>query len=178
MDHFYEGIEPNWFDYLAVYERMVNHANDGAHFVEVGGHMGRSAAFMAVTIINSGKKIKFDVIDNFAFYDLYEKSAEIFNKNLLPVAGHYNLIVANTPEIATTYDDKSLDFVWIDAAHKYDDVVKDVAAWYPKVKHGGYLGGHDWPGDPDDIERAVKDNGLTAEIYQGSMTKSWLHYKW
>ena len=179
MDHFYTGIEPNWFDYMDIYTRMVKQAPEGAHFVEVGSHMGRSAAFMAVEIINSDKKITFDCIDNFTFPDLYEKSEEIFNQNLLPAKGYYNIIVDSSPEAAKRYADGSLDFVWIDAAHRYDDVVVDIAAWLPKVKQGGYIGGHDWPGDPDDISRAVQDNGLIGvELYQGSMTQSWLHYRY
>lgn len=60
MDHFYTTIEPNWMDYEEIYRQMVKYAKDGDHFVEVGSHMGRSAAFMAVEIINSGKKITFD----------------------------------------------------------------------------------------------------------------------
>lgn len=36
-----------------------------------------------------------------------------------------------------------LDFVYIDGAHDYDSVRADLAAWFPLVKKGGWLGGHD-----------------------------------
>ena len=41
-----------------------------------------------------------------------------------------------------------LDFVYIDACHEYSAVKADIAAWYPKVRVGGVLGGHDitWSG--------------------------------
>lgn len=42
------------------------------------------------------------------------------------------------------FPDQSLDFVYIDASHSRPDVDNDIIAWYPKVKVGGVLGGHDW----------------------------------
>lgn len=40
--------------------------------------------------------------------------------------------------------DASLDFCFIDADHSYEAVRADLAAWYPKVKPGGLLCGHDY----------------------------------
>ncbi len=48
-----------------------------------------------------------------------------------------------TTEVANLIEDDSLDFVFIDADHSYEGVVKDIAAWAPKVKSGGYIIGHD-----------------------------------
>lgn len=36
------------------------------------------------------------------------------------------------------------DFVFIDAVHEEADVLVDLHAWYPKVRHGGLLAGHDY----------------------------------
>lgn len=36
-----------------------------------------------------------------------------------------------------------LDFVYIDANHAYEYVKQDIELWYPKVKSGGILSGHD-----------------------------------
>lgn len=38
----------------------------------------------------------------------------------------------------------SLDFVYIDGDHSYSAVDIDVRLWLPKVKPGGYVGGHDY----------------------------------
>jgi len=38
----------------------------------------------------------------------------------------------------------SLDFVYVDAMHWYQDVLDDCKAWMPKVKKGGFIGGHDF----------------------------------
>lgn len=47
-------------------------------------------------------------------------------------------------EAAKAIDDRSLDLVFIDADHSYEGVKADLAAWAPKVKAGGWLGGHDY----------------------------------
>jgi predicted O-methyltransferase YrrM len=41
-------------------------------------------------------------------------------------------------------DDNSLDFVFIDAGHSYEDVKADINAWTPKVRSGGIVSGHDY----------------------------------
>ncbi|KKM96434.1 hypothetical protein LCGC14_1178130 [marine sediment metagenome] len=37
----------------------------------------------------------------------------------------------------------SLDFVYIDANHSYEYVYQDISIWFPKVKKGGVIAGHD-----------------------------------
>jgi len=46
-------------------------------------------------------------------------------------------------EMAEKVNDNSLDFVFIDADHEYESVVKDIKAWTPKVKDDGFVTGHD-----------------------------------
>lgn len=46
-------------------------------------------------------------------------------------------------EMADKVKDKYLDFVFIDASHDYDSVLKDLKAWIPKVRPGGIISGHD-----------------------------------
>lgn len=43
--------------------------------------------------------------------------------------------------------DGSLDFVYIDGNHRYEQVVADLAAWVPKVRAGGIVAGHDYRKD-------------------------------
>ena len=47
------------------------------------------------------------------------------------------------------FEDDSLDCVFIDAAHDYDNVCLDINSWYPKLKSGGLMIGHDYP-EPSD----------------------------
>lgn len=57
---------------------------------------------------------------------------------------NYTLVRASSLEAAKLVPDGSLDFVFIDGAHDYESVKEDIHAWYPKVRMGGILSGHDY----------------------------------
>lgn len=40
--------------------------------------------------------------------------------------------------------DGALDFCYIDANHAYEAVIEDLTLWSPKVRSGGWIGGHDF----------------------------------
>lgn len=54
------------------------------------------------------------------------------------------IVKKDSVEAAKFVADNSLDFVYIDAAHDYDNVKADIAAWVPKVKTGGIVSGDDY----------------------------------
>jgi hypothetical protein len=58
-------------------------------------------------------------------------------------------------EQAIHVEDESLDFVFIDAGHSYGAVLADIDAWWPKVKPGGWFGGHDYHEAHPGVIRAV-----------------------
>jgi hypothetical protein len=45
---------------------------------------------------------------------------------------------------ASLFRDKSLDWVYIDAAHDVDNCYADIQAWIPKVRDGGVIWGDDY----------------------------------
>lgn len=160
MQHFYQNIH-GYFDYQKLYTEMVEKSAYHSLFVEVGSFLGKSSAYMAVEIINSKKEIRFDCIDLWAgttenyitnVLGLYDA----FVDNMKPVNGWYNPIRLNSVEAATLYPDHSIDFVFIDACHDYECVYADIKAWYPKVRPGGYIAGHDYnhPNHPG-VKQAV-----------------------
>ena len=58
--------------------------------------------------------------------------------------GRRKVLVGNSLDMAKLVDDNSLDFVFIDADHRYTAVLSDIKAWAPKVKQGGIVCGHDY----------------------------------
>ena len=163
MEHFHEGIQ-GWFHCEPLYRQMVEQAHDGAVFVEVGAWKGKSAAFMAVEIVNSGKKIRFYVVDNFKGSQEHQGDEAIKNNTLLaqfvenvaPIHSKINLCISDSTEAAEAFPKMSVDFAYIDAAHDYESVKRDIQAWLPRMKPGGLLAGDDydyWPG----VRQAVDD---------------------
>ena len=153
MEHFYKTINSeNWFNYEDLYKLVVDRFPSDSHFVEVGVWKGQSACFMAVEIINSNKNIKFDCVDTWEFVESsseikegqFENLFQIFQNNIEPVKDHINIVRSISWDGAKLYDDNSLDFVFIDAGHDYESVKKDLESWYPKVKEGGLIAGHDY----------------------------------
>lgn len=72
----------------------------------------------------------------------YKRAEEECLERLKP----YNATIIKKPSVEAAQDvpDGSLDFVYIDAAHDYENVKKDIAAWAPKVKVGGIIAGDDF----------------------------------
>lgn len=70
-------------------------------------------------------------------------------------------IVAQIPE---------LDFAFIDANHEYTYVLQDIELYWPKIKSGGFLCGHDYGGGHPGVIAAVDDFfmplGLCIEKHQ------------
>jgi len=64
--------------------------------------------------------------------------------------------VVDLSENAINKIEDNLDFVYIDGNHKYEYVTKDLENYYPKVKNGGVIGGHDWHAGMD-VWKAVND---------------------
>lgn len=54
---------------------------------------------------------------------------------------------ATSAEASRTVLNNSVDFVFLDAAHDYGNVARDIACWWPKVRRGGgVMCGHDYGG--------------------------------
>lgn len=85
-------------------------------------------------------------------------------------ADRAELLAMSTNEAAGIVPDGSQDFVFIDADHSYDAVKQDIAAWLPKVKAGGWIGGHDFhPRKFPGVVNAVREAFQTCEFYPGTI---------
>jgi|3_EtaG_2_1085321.scaffolds.fasta_scaffold09822_5 cephalosporin hydroxylase len=62
-------------------------------------------------------------------------------------------------DVAKVFPDGYFDFIYIDADHTYEGCLADLRAWYPKIKQGGIIAGHDYidivGGHNDDVPFGV-----------------------
>jgi hypothetical protein len=152
IPHIYQEAQfgEDWFSYPNLYRDMVFKFPSGSKFVEIGSWKGKSSAFMAVEIANSSKNIEFYCVDTWNGSSEHKDVEEIdflyniFISNMKPLENYYKSMRKNSIEAADYFEDDSLDFVFIDASHEYEDVKKDIKAWLPKVKKNGVLAGHDY----------------------------------
>lgn len=173
-----------------LYAEMVSRF-DNAVFMELGTWVGRSTCCMASEIKKSGKNIKFYAVD--FFQDCYLTYADrafcgdglhgtdVLRKYLIntePYRDYIITIIGRTDELSNEFKDESFDFIFIDADHSYEAVKKDIEMWYPKVKQGGVIAGHDydrpaWEGVCEAVDEIFPD----AEVRYSYGGNCWLKNK-
>lgn len=155
---------PGWFDFASIYYEQIQRARSGARFVEVGCYLGRSSCYMASKIRDSGKRIEFYCVDTWTGSppDRYNGEAirraveenggsirRLFDENVRGCGLESWITPIEMPSVqaAAMFEDESLDFVFIDADHSPQAVYDDLNAWWPKLRPGGLLAGHDYDGE-------------------------------
>ena len=83
--------------------------------------------------------------DNTYYFGTKEKTLEQYNKVVEWSQGKdVEVIKKDTSKAAALFENESLDWIYLDGDHRYDGVMKDLNAWWPKIKKGGFLSGDDY----------------------------------
>jgi Methyltransferase domain len=178
---------PGWCDFTDIYADAVTSASQGGILVEVGVAFGRSLAFLASECIRQGRRdVRILAVDPWvddwtqphgwtqtdrpswggehaewarakggpfsAFTEMMRTHApeELERTTVLRCMGWQAAFVAATMQ-------GSIDFVFIDGDHRYEGVKKDIDAWYPIVRSGGVIAGHDYTHEFPGVLQAVKE---------------------
>lgn len=189
-----------WFSFDKLYKQAVDEHDNSytAIFVELGSFQGKSAIFMAEYIQETNKDIQFFCVDlwpekEFASDPKYygngcfqgdektiilnseESIFHTFIKNTIntKTIQNINMIRSLTWDAANIFDDNSVDFIFIDAGHHYETVCKDILSWYPKLKSGKIIAGHDFGCG---VKKAVLELLPEAKCYEHDVV-SWFFRK-
>lgn len=145
-----------YFDFENIYSAVANLRPNG-RFVECGTFLGKSTCYMAELIKENSYNIKFWGVDHFKGEIDAEDQKKIIADNggsiyraflnNMKEADVLDFVIPlqlNSEDASKLFEDDSLDFVFLDAEHKLDNVMQDLNLWFPKIKKGGFFGGHDY----------------------------------
>jgi len=155
------------------YEHLVNQLPNHSNILEVGSFRGQSIASIADTIIRKNITVyAVDLFDKVVSENYHEPEVESrragmyddFMKNMkdMGLSSHVMAFPMKSVDAAKHFSDRNVkfDLVFLDAGHSYEEVRDDINAWWPLVKDGGVLSGHDydhnarsWPG----VHKAVHE---------------------
>lgn len=184
MEHFYQNIKGFMTNSnKPLFDLIVQSFQENYTWVELGSWTGKSSAYCIVELINkpihnfnffcidtwkgAEEHQDYEIVKNHQVYD-------IFYNNLSPVEKNYTAIKGKSAKSAKLFEDNSVNFCYVDADHSYNGVLKDLKAWWPKIKPGCYFGGDDftkgWPG----VQNAVNDFFEQKKIKVRKIGRCWL----
>lgn len=175
LANFHEQVD-GYFDYPGFYSSLAFDVHDGARVVEVGSWQGKSAIYLANQFKAFGKRAHIHCVDTFDGGTDAVIQARVrqmggpdvaharFQENLRKAQVDWMVTTHRSPSVdvaASYFKDESVSAVFIDADHSYEAVKADLEAWYPKVKPGGLIAGHDvvWtdPVSQKGVIRAIRE---------------------
>lgn len=115
--------------------------------VEIGCHRGKNAAALLARMPN----LALYMIDPYGgdpehspFYE------ECLNETQF-AKDRRRIVIGYSPQAADQFPNEHFDFAFVDGDHAFQSALDDFYAWWPKVKSGGWLFGHDYQ-HPDEKE--------------------------
>ncbi len=145
------------------------------HGIEIGVAFGINAKSILETL-NIGKLFLVDPYlpysENDSFVTKYADALPKV-KELLYRFGNKPIFINKTSRDALNDIPNNLDFVYIDGNHSYSSVKEDIQFYYPKIKKGGVLGGHDFNIVFLDVIKAVTEFAYTHNLNLYAEVSDW-----
>lgn len=146
---------------------LANQSEKTTSVLEVGSWKGRST----IALLENCRGVVYSV-DHFKGSDeeihkrIIEREGSIFSQFAKNVDPYENLVVVKMDSLkaSTLFPDKSIDMIFIDASHTYEEVKRDIAIWMPKARK--IICGHDYQDGWPEIKRAVDDTLPDAKVYE------------
>ena len=107
--------------------------------LEIGLGMGLNAAYL----LGHTNLELLHAVENWAVHS-FRKHREQTIWRCEQYGERFNLIEKNSVDAVHLFEDESLDYVYIDGCHRLRYIKQDLDLWWPKVREGGFFGGHDY----------------------------------
>lgn len=164
LEHFYQKV-PGFFSFQPVYDLALARIPEQGVWVEVGAWQGRSISYAVVESLRLGKSIQFHVVDIWTLAEKHHRPElksdqdlyQAFRHNTQPIQQYFTEHRCASDLAAARFPDHGLDFVMIDADHSYEAVLRDIRAWWPKMRPGGLLTGDDLRGSFPGVRQAITE---------------------
>ncbi len=151
--HYVSGVSRDGIRCIAKREELPALLNE-LHLTESGLEVGVQAGIFSEQILNQWNGKKLYLVDIWRQQADYADVANVDNDKQLELFlavckkffydNRVTVIREDSVAAANHFRDEFFDFVYLDADHSYEGVVNDIEAWYPKLKKGGVLAGHDY----------------------------------
>lgn len=148
------------------YRPMIDYMEQNCHHELVGAEIGVFNGDNARRMLQRLPIRHLYLVDPYIDYQGYQAKLNLekmfsldaslyaAQRKLAPHSDKISFILKKSED--AVYDiPNDLDFVYIDGNHSYEYVLRDIELYYPKVRYGGIIGGHDI--FCDDVRRAVED---------------------
>lgn len=159
----------DWFNYQRFYDEIASKKFNV--LVELGTWKGHSISYLGKRLLEQSYDFKLYGVDLFDDSYIHTKEGnshlasqmkyiyDVYNQNLIDAGVREVIkdIKGNTWEVASQFEDNSVNFVFIDADHNYESVKKDILSWLPKMKKGGIMSGHDYFNNTCGVKQAVDE---------------------
>jgi hypothetical protein len=168
--------------------QLLNQHQLLGHAAEIGTHLG----YFAKTLLQTWKGQRLWCVDPWSenlpgYYETEpperfprprQDDLNEARERLGPFASRVSLCVTRSCDLAEVMRDLMLDFVYVDADHRREQVYNDVRRWWPKIHSGGILAGHDilgyWEAEVRPaVEQFLAEEQLTAYTVAGSEELIW-----
>ena len=158
-----DTLVEQWHQYYEILSALINQYN-----LKVGCEIGVGFGTHAEYILDNTKVIKLFCIDPYTHFDQEYKDQMNLPQDMLDILyfkvyrrldvfnERYELIRNTSSQATQHFHASELDFVFLDANHAYEQVIKDLENWYTKVRSNGLIAGHGFNKNFPQVKQAVK----------------------
>jgi hypothetical protein len=160
--------------WLDVSEAWALHTavRDAAHLptvVEIGSWKGRSTIALALgaEARGGGRVYAVDPHRGIARLPELGTSYRDFRRNIAEagVEQYVTPMLLRSDQAACRFADRSVDVLFVDGSHVYEDVLTDLACWTTRLADGGVAAFHDATGYPG-VRRAISERVLARSPFR------------